>query len=129
MQRVQVQSENLSGDDIVCHLGKLIAGWSPRCLQTKLTHLLRLQSFLNEHVQGSTIHDDLIAVTMGTFLDWVHEQATAKERKGDGTRAAQGAFESLNFFRAYWGFNFQIKECRQSIPGLHPKTFFVSKAG
>ena len=68
MQRVQVQSENLSGDDIVRHLGKLIAGWSPRCLETKITHLLRLQSFLNEHVPGSTIHDDLSAVTMSKFF-------------------------------------------------------------
>jgi hypothetical protein len=60
---------------------------------------------------------------MNKFFNWIHQQASMKDnRGGDGTRAAKGAYDSLIFFSANWGFQFHVKDCLSTLPSLNTRT-------
>jgi hypothetical protein len=115
LNKVQVVSEQLSASDLVTHLLQLISGWSARGLRNKIAVLQRFQLYLAEHHPDVTIHDEISAVTMNKFFTWIHQQASMKENLGgDGTRAAKGAYDSLIFFSANWGFQFHVRAVRKA---------------
>ena len=115
LNEVQVASEQLSASDLVTHLLQLIKGWSAQGLRNKIAVLQRLQLYLAEHHPDVTIHDEVSAVTMNKFFNWIHQQASMKDnRGGDGTRAAKGAYDSLIFFSANWGFQFHVRAVRKA---------------
>jgi hypothetical protein len=115
LNKVQVASEQLSASDLVTHLLQLISGWSARGLRNKTAVLQRFQLYLAEHHPDVTIHDEISAVTMNKFFTWIHQQASMKENLGgDGTRAAKGAYDSLIFFSANWGFQFHVRAVRKA---------------
>ena len=98
-----------------CALLQLISGWSARGLRNKTAVLQRFQLYLAEHHPDVTIHDEVSAVTMNKFFNWIHQQASMKDnRGGDGTRAAKGAYDSLIFFSANWGFQFHVRAVRKA---------------
>ena len=115
LNKVQVASEQLSASDLVTHLLQLISGWIARGLRNKIAVLQRFQLYLAEHHPDVTIHDEISAVTMNKFFTWIHQQASMKENLGgDGTRAAKGAYDSLIFFSANWGFQFHVRAVRKA---------------
>jgi len=123
LNKVQVVSEQLSTSDLVTHLLQLISGWIARGLRNKIAALQRFQLYLEEHHQGVTIHEEISAVTMNKFFTWIHQQASMKENLGgDGTRAVKGAYDSLIFFSANWGFRFHVKDCHSTLPSLNTRT-------
>ena len=126
LNMIQIQREHLSADDLVQHLRKLLQGWSADSVRNRTSVLIRLQQWLATAVPGSTIHSELSAVTMQRFFTWVHQTAEEAYKQGksrrDGTRAAQGAYESILFFEANWGFTFAAKDCRSSLPYVNKHT-------
>ena len=96
-----IANEGLTGADIVRHLRKATQRWNGPQMRQRTTALGRLAAWLEQQKSGLKVGDNISEVLMLKYFDDVHEAACRKaasaNSKGDGTRAALGAWDALSF--------------------------------
>jgi hypothetical protein len=120
LQEESMAREGLTGEDVVRHLRRATQKWNGEQMRQRTTALSRLAAWLEQQKSGLSVGDNISEVLMTKYFADVHEAACEKAAsangKGDGTRAAHGAWQALCFLQRNWGLAFNAIACKVQIP-------------